>query len=350
MHPDIPCPSGSSPPCRGDLTVGTDLSQSFEVYEVSAHPVAFPALLAALVAPFHPAIENVERDVNVVVVLICWAAVIATYLVGLRVGMTRTDALAAAALLALASPWLVYARSVYSETGIGLALILALWAMEADRPVLASIACFAAAAFKLSFLVIAAGFVIDRILGGRKRQAALMTLTIGVCLAGLVGFNYWLARTPFISGNLAGNNLRFAHNLRPLFNLFFEPEHGLIIFAPWTIFAVRALGSVPFHRERSTFLRPIAIGIALYICVLAFPTFGPGDSYGPRYFVPLMPWLALASVEGARLSGRRARVAFALLALLGAAFVIPGILRYPEMYARPPWAAWFPKPGPNVAG
>ncbi len=55
-----------------------------DVYEVSSHPVAFPAMLALLIAPFHPTMNDVQRDASLVIVLICWLGAIFTYL--LRAG------------------------------------------------------------------------------------------------------------------------------------------------------------------------------------------------------------------------------------------------------------------------
>src|SRR5208282_1491858 len=118
-----------------------------DVYEVSSHPVAFPAMLALLIAPFHPTMNDVQRDASLVIVLICWLGAIFTYLLSRRAGMGRGLALLATALLALASPWLAYARAFFAEPAIGLAAVIALWALEADRPFTSALAAAAAAFF-----------------------------------------------------------------------------------------------------------------------------------------------------------------------------------------------------------
>ena len=200
-----------------------EFAPSPDVYEVPAHPVAFPALLALVLAPFHPSINNVEPEVGFVLVLIAWAGTLATYLMARRGGLSRGPAILAAAVLLLASPWLPYCREYYPETTIGLTLALAIWAWSDDRPGLATFFAAGAAILKPSFAVVGAGFVIEAMLERRVRDAIRMAVILSICAVSLCAFNYWLAGTPLISGSEPWTSA----DLRQLPETLLDPSHGL---------------------------------------------------------------------------------------------------------------------------
>src|SRR5208283_5121530 len=58
-----------------------------DVYEVPSHPIAFPALMALLLAPFHPGLGDVEGDTSVVLAIISWLAALVTFRAGRSLGM-----------------------------------------------------------------------------------------------------------------------------------------------------------------------------------------------------------------------------------------------------------------------
>jgi hypothetical protein len=320
-----------------------ELAPSPDVYEVSSHPVAFPALLAAFIAPFHPTIDKVQSEASFVVVVICWLGTVVTYFLGRQVGLGRGLALFAVGLLALASPWLAYTRSFFAEPVIGLSVAAALWAFEADLPVLAGLGAAAAVIFKPVFAVIGAGLVLDRIWERRWRDAVLMSAVLGACGLALMTFNYWLARTPIISGNVESWPLGSAraHDLRPLFDTFLGSRHGLFIWVPWAIFAIFPMGNALWSGDRcGSLLFDMSVPTSLYLAVLSSLEFSSGYCYGPRYWVPLLPWMAVAAVETIRSTGWGWRITLGLLAVIGVAIAIPGALRYPQMFSVSPWYLW----------
>ena len=320
-----------------------ELAPSPNIYEVSSHPVAFPALLAAFIAPFHPTIDKVQSDASFVVVFICWLGTVVTYFLGRQVGLGRGLALLAVALLALASPWLAYTRSFFAEPVIGLSVAAAFWAFAADRPVLAALGAGAALIFKPPFGVVGAGLILDRIWERRWRDAVLMSSVFGACGLALMTFNYWLARTPIISGNIEPWPLGSAgaHDFRPPFDTFLESRHGLFIWVPWAIFAIFPMGSALCSRDqRRGLLFDMSVPTSLYLAVLSVLAFGPGRSYGPRFWVPLLPWMAVAAVETIRSTGWGWRIIFGLLAVIALAIAIPGALCYPQMLSVSPWYLW----------
>lgn len=314
-----------------------EFAPSPDVYEVPAHPVAFPALLALVLAPFHPSINNVEPDVGFVLVLIAWAGTQATYLMARRGGLSRGLAILAAAVLLLASPWLPYCREYYPETTIGLTLALAMWAWSDDRPGLASFFAAGAAILKPSFAVVGAGFVIEAMLERRVRDAIRMAVILSICAVVLCAFNYWLAGTPLISGSEAWTS----PDLRQLPETLLDPSHGLFPFAPWTVFGVFAIAHAFDHFDAETaMLRRMAMPIVLYLILLVMAGFGPGFCYGPRFWVAFLPWLAVATMQAMRIAKRKGRIACALLIGLAMAIAIPAALRLPQLYSTPAWAAW----------
>jgi hypothetical protein len=316
-----------------------------DLYEVSLHPMGYPALLAAFLMPFHPTVRQVQPDAAVIILLLAWSGALVTYFIARRVGMGRGLALGTTSLLALASPWLVYTKSFYSEPAIGLSLALALWALESDRPKLAALATGAATIFKPPFAVAGLGFIIERMWARRWRDAIEMSLVLAACVTALIGFNYWLARTPIIPVPPGWTN---GSRLYPLWATLIGPTTGLFVFAPWTIFAFAFLGLalLPPWNRKSSVLRRIAIPTTLYLTVLVVVVAFPGTCYGPRYWVPFLPWLAIASVEGMRSINRpwpiryALRISFLPTVILCAAFAIPGVLRYRQLFEHPPTDAW----------
>jgi len=314
------------------------LERMLGTYEVSAHPMAFPALMALLIAPFHPMIDHVEREVALLLALISWLGMLLTYLVARRSGMTRGWAMLSALLLVFASPWLAYSRSYFPESTIGLSLIVALWALAAERPMLAAFAAAVAGIFKPLFAVVGAGFIVDEIREARWPDALRMGLVLSLCGLGLVAFNYWLARTPLISGV---QGWFWASDLHQLYDTFLEPADGILVFVPWTIIGFLGIASTfAFSCSDSILLRRMAVPIGLYLVVISSFGSGPGLCYGPRYWVAFLPWLAIATIQVMRRAGRVARVVCALLVLVAAAIAIPGALRYPQLFLQPPSAAW----------
>jgi hypothetical protein len=153
-----------------------------------------------------------------------------------------------------------------------------------------------------------------------------------------MAFNYWLARTPIISGT---EGWFLATGLDQLEGTFFHPEHGLFYFVPWTLIALLAIARA-FRSDAppdSGFLRQMALPLALYLVLLSSFGSGPGLCYGPRFWVPFMPWLALATIAGLNHARRPALIACGLMVLLAAIVAIPGAVRYQHMFSQPPWAA-----------
>jgi hypothetical protein len=312
-------------PCVPFLKVQPGFDPGPDVIEVPAHPVGFPALLALLIAPFRPTLQNSESLAFTALAFLAWLAVLATYFAARRSGLTPNEALLAALLAGIASPLLAYARSMFAEGAAALALALAYWALVAERPALAGAACAAAAVMKPPYGLIALAWAALRWRQGRKREAFRILAAAAAGGTALVIFNYALARTPAISGTIG---FLPAQGPEAIGVHFFSNAHGLFAFVPWAAAAMFALPA------------EMAIGALPVVLLFVSADLGPvGFCYGPRYFVPFIPWLAIATVPVWKRARPALRVGLAVLAVLSALIAVGGALRYREMWDRPSIAA-----------
>ena len=111
---------------------------------------------------------------------------------------------------------------------------------------------------------------------------------------------------------------------------------GVFVFAPWTIAALFwGLASL----RRSEAVRQMMLPSLAYLAVVVSLPFGPGWGWGPRYFVPLLPFLAILAVDFA-ISGPRWRgLTVAVLAAVGLFVALPSTVQYQTLFAQPPFTA-----------
>jgi hypothetical protein len=312
---------GNFPRLRGGFVNGYD--------EVPAHPPALPALVALFVWPFRGSPILVERFAVEMVAVFSFLSLLAIHFAGRAADFTVHEAMAAALLAGLASPMLPYARSFFAEPLTALFLALALWALLAKKPALCGALCFLATAVKPAYGLAAFGWAALRAKQGRAREESLpMLVAFGAGCVGLAIFNWSFARTPFVAGAAGFTPV---HGLDNIGELLFSNPHGLFTFAPWTIAAVIAFVKWP----------ELCWGSIPILLLLAVTDADAGGyAYGPRYFVPLLPWMALAAVRAFREGSLKWKVAIGALAALGLCFAVPGALRYRDLFARPPLDAF----------
>ena len=295
--------------------------------EVPAHPPAFALLLALFCAPFRAWPLRVEHVAVLAVALLSFLALVALYQAAVRAGFTAREAAFAVVLCGVASPHLAYAQSLYSDTAITLALALALWARAGERPALAGLALFAATALKPPFALVAFAWAGLLCLEGRARDARLLLSTfLPGCLV-LAGFNFWLARTPVIAGALG---FVPAAGLSVLQAIFLGSRHGLFVWVPWTL-----AGVFWILRQKTPLMRTLFWGAAPVVALTAAQASDGGYCYGPRYLLPFLPWLALATVASFRAAPRALRVVIVALAVAGVVIALPGTLRYRRVFDLP---------------
>ena len=305
--------------------------------ERSSHPIGFPALIAALLAPTRPTPDQVEERMSLVILLLSWLGGVATYLVGRRGGMGRVPSLAAALLLMLASPWLVYSRSYFSETAAGLALLAALGATVSRRPIAAALAIGAAFVIKPPYILVGFAWIVERLWKHRWREAAGMTTVLAAVVLAMMLFDHHETGSWLVSGN--GPWISVA-SWTGTFATLIDGRYGLLTFVPWVLLALPALtGFLVRDRGSARWTRAMALPLLSQLGLLMAHRPLGATCYGPRYWVPFLPWLALAAVEGAR-NFRWGRPALGVAAAAGALVAIPAALMYPLIWNTPPHAAF----------
>jgi hypothetical protein len=285
------------------------------------------------VAPFAPRPDQVEGIVGGWLLLVSWLVVLLTYRLARREGLDRRWALAAAALLGLASSWLPYVRSFFSESMIGLLLLLALWALRAERAALAALLAGLAMWIKPPFALVGMGWMIERLWAGRPRQALTIGAVMGPMGVALLAFNTWLAGKPLISG-AAG--WIWTDGVMTSLQTLIGDRQGVISFVPWTALAFAACLASLLDRGGDSLTRQIAIPAFLHMGLLAASAHSGFYSYGPRYWVQMLPWLALATVAFASQPRWRGyRWSLLVLAGLGALFAFPGAFKHhPRLWSQ----------------
>jgi len=310
-----------------------EFAPSKDVYEVSAHPITFPTLLALVIWPFGPTLESSENEAAIALGTVAWLGVLSTYFFARRLGLSRISAMGSASLLLMASPWLAYARSYFREPTIGLSFIMMLWAAVADWPISIALSAALAAALKPAYIFVGGCFVGEAFREGRWKISVKIGVLLAAAMLAFVIFSLMLRRTIVRSG------WRMLLDVRGRFDTLFDSRNGLFVFVPWT-----ALGLLSCFRNSFSFSRkdrPLRLMAGpLAINLFATSAFAPGDCYGPRYWIPFLPWLAIASIVGFQRSGFAMRTLAVAAIVLSVTIAIPGALSYPELFNKTPLDAW----------
>jgi hypothetical protein len=260
------------------------------------------------------------------------------YVIARREGLSQGWAVATVLLLGIASPWLAYSRSFLTEPLSGLLLAAGLLAARGQRWALAGVAVSLAMAMKAPFAVFGAGWMLVLLAQRRWREGLVLTASLGVGGLALLLFNRWVSHVWVVGGR---SGWMWASGLRGFKSTLLHPSYGLLIFVPWAALAVLALVPKGWAQKRG--LAPtIGVPLLLYLAVLSASKFTGGNCYGPRYWVPALPFLALLVIDVAK---RRliSTVALAVLAAWGLYLTLPGALRYKLVWDQPPsvgWPAW----------
>ena len=327
-------------PCEGERCVPFearephDLGDPVRWVETPAHPPAFAALLAVAVAPFSPAPEAVERAVGPVLLAIALATLLATAALSLHAGLGPGGALLAAALLALASPWLGYTKSLFPDGAAALPLALGLWALVAGQGALVGLAVSAAMWLKPALAVVGAGWILERFLAGDRRTAFGIAAVMTACGLALVAFNHTVLGEVVVAG---AQPAALADGLERFFDTLVHKRYGVLLFAPWIVVGLSGVGLRRAGEGGPRLWRWTAIAAALWLGVLSLYAGLGGTCYGPRYWIPLMPFFAVATAGVMVHAGRGVRALAAVLALLTSLTVIPAALQYDRVFDERPY-------------
>ncbi len=140
-------------------------------------------------------------------------------------------------------------------------------------------------------------------------------------------YNYVRFGHPFDTGLLRDPNVRLDTPLLVgLHGLLLSPGRSLLLYAPLSIAGAIALWRGR-REDRSTAVY-FSLHVLLFLLLIAMMhQWDGGESYGPRYLVPILPFVTLPVARWLRPgAGRRARAAVLAVGVAGIAVQIPGVL------------------------
>jgi hypothetical protein len=308
-----------------------DLSR---VVEVPAHPPAFPMILAAALYPFSPEPRQVDQAAAYVLRWVGSFTLVATFAAGLAAGLPASAALGASAVLGLASPYLAYTKSFFSEGMATAIAAAALAALLAGFAWLAALFAVVAMWVKPALVVLGAGFLAERAWARDWRQAAWIAGVMTVGGLALIAFNFSLAHRPLLSGGVAWAP---PSGLTSAWGTLVDKQHGLLPFAPWVAVVAVGLGwRAP--GPTSERLR-LAVGIPALLHWALVSTYGAlgGTCYGPRYWIPFLAGFAVCAAALAREGGRAVRVGLAVTVPVAAILSVTSALVYLRVWNDSPY-------------
>jgi len=238
----------------------------------------------------------------------------------------------AALLLACASPWLAYSRAYFRETTIGLAMVLAMCALAADRPIWSGLGAACIAVLKPAMAFIGACFAFDQFRDGRRRDAIKTAMVLVVPALAYLVASLLLQHTVVKSG------LRQLLSPRHRFDPLLDPQHGIVTFVPWALIGLIGSFRASLSLSSDRLLRYMALPLAFNLVVSSgVPS---GYCFGPRYWVPFLPWLAVGTIRSIQQAGIATRLVFVLMVLVSVSIAIPSALCYPKIFDKTPIEVW----------
>lgn len=270
--------------------------------------LALGQLIAAHVTP--PLGDQVALAVTMLTNPIIMAlAVWLFFLLAFEVGAGVRGAVLAAALLGAASPLWPYAKTDFSEPLSTLGLIGAVlfllrvrarptpWNLVWSGLFLAlALLAKLTAAFALPALCLYLLFVLVLVHGGSRGLIARRLLAWALPVAVSLAFNalYNMARFGHVTDTgYHADDLPFKAPLwQGLEGLLVSPGKGLLWFCPLLLLAL-ALWSLLLSRRRAEALLSLGIALPTLLVYATYPVWWGGTCWGPRYLVPVLPFLLL---------------------------------------------------------
>ncbi len=319
--------SFSSEPCEADdldptagisagCVPGTD-GRNYAAWGLLPSLAAVPAVLGA-----RGAAEVLHADASVIakaavsIFTLLVAPLVCVVLAGwiVKLGYSRRTAAAGACILAFASPfWHNSVKGFFSEPYFTLALVISAYTLSSPRRryacAFAGLAFGMACGVRLNGVILFPAFILALALHTRAQKLSIaqflrdsvqFSVSFGACALLIAWANYARFGSPFKTGyHLAfpsASSLLSTPLLRGLPEILFSGKWGVVVFAPWVLAAL-----ILFPRfARKHPAESVLCGTGFLIFLLFFAQFatGPGWFAGPRYLVPVLPFLVLAMVPG----------------------------------------------------
>ncbi len=266
------------------------------------------------------------------------------FLAARRLHYARGESVVAALLFGLATPAWVYARQFWSEPFSLLTLLAAFYLLLRYRQdldtrdaALAALALGLAAATRVTNAALVPLFALygfSRAWSDRRVRQGLVWFGLVLALVALsIGWYNWLRYGHPLSTGYRADETFDNPILLGLYGLLFSPGKGLFVYVPFL--AVLPWSAVVFYRRaRSEFwLMCAVVGYYLVLFSTWYYWWG-GTNWGPRFLVPLLPFLVLWTLPAIEQSLQRAppfkaraafAVVFAVLCLLSVGIELLGI-------------------------
>jgi len=161
----------------------------------------------------------------------------------------------------------------------------------------------------------------------RWRRLAIFAPGVMVGLAIWLAFNAVRFGNPFDAGYLRDPAPEFGSSiLGGLLALLFSPAASVFLYSPFTVLGFAGL-LLFFRRDRTLAAFLSSLVLIFLICYATLGNWLGGRSYGSRYLLVVLPYLAVGwAFMLAELSTRARWIAFAVVTAIGIALQMPGVL------------------------
>lgn len=299
--------------------------ESYAKYGYGASLFAAPLYALALALPGLGLVQTALLSSAVVIALT--GALL--FLSARRLRYSRAVSLAAALLFGLATPAWVYAKQLWSEPFGLFTLFAAFYFLLRFRQegsgrdaLVAGVALGLAVATRLTNVLLVPFFLLygfARVLKDVRVRRGLVLFAAALALLGLsVAWYDWVRYgSPLLTGYRADEQFN-TPLLLGLYGLLFSPGKGLFVYVPFL--AVLAWAGGAFHRRaRAEALLFLAVSVVYLVVFSTWYYWWGGTNWSPRFLVPLLPFLVLATapalelIESERRAAGRAYAAFTVL-------------------------------------
>ncbi len=262
---------------------------------------------------------------SAIAIALCGALV---FLAARRLQYARGVSAVAALLFGLATPAWVYAKQFWSEPYSLLTLLAAFYLLlcyreefHARDAALAALALGLAAATRVTNAALVPFFALygfQRAWSDRRVRQGLVWFGLVLALVALsIGWYNWMRYGNPLSTGYRADETFDNPILLGLYGLLFSPGKGLFIYVPFL--AVLPWSAAVFYRRARSEFALIAAVVVFYLVLFStWYYWWGGTNWGPRFLVPLLPFLVLWTLPAIEQSLQRApsskaRAAFAAI-------------------------------------
>ena len=315
----------------------------------ATYGLALPVMILPLVAVGQFLLHDGIRLLSIYQPAITAATVLVVALIAREIGLRWRTSVGVALLYGFATVAWYYSNILFSEPLVGLATALAFYSLMRFKRELSlrwlvvagcavALACLARTdSIALTLLPVSAyvmATVILRAVGWRERLSRGSAYGIPVAAAGVVVLAHdWIRYGSILKTGYGASGMDFSFPfLRGLYGLLLSPAAGIFVFMPVMLLSV--VGFPQFlQRYRGEALLLAGLVGARLIFYASWYGWDGGESWGPRFLVPILPLLVLPIA----FLPAWVRPRFSLIALGGLSFLIQLLGQLVSYYSFSIW-------------